>query len=67
MNRAELVDAIVGPLVQGNWKIQEGLVKVILDDVGYEPGALPLLSHALLETWKRRRGRTLMSLCLHQR
>lgn len=24
-----------------------------------EPGALPLLSHALLETWKRRRGRTL--------
>jgi tetratricopeptide (TPR) repeat protein len=59
MNRAELVDAMVGPLVQGNWKIQEGLVKVILDDVGYEPGALPLLSHALLETWKRRRGRTL--------
>ncbi len=59
MSRAELVDAIVGPLNQGNWKIQEGLVKVILDDVGYEPGALPLLSHALLETWKRRRGRTL--------
>jgi tetratricopeptide (TPR) repeat protein len=59
MNRAELVDAIVAPLLQGGWKIQEGLVKVILDDVGYEPGALPLLSHALLETWKRRRGRTL--------
>src|SRR3990172_9650253 len=59
MNRAELVDAIVAPLVQGDWKIQEGLVKVTLDDVGYEPGALPLRSHALLETWKRRRGRTL--------
>jgi tetratricopeptide (TPR) repeat protein len=59
MNRAELVDAIVGPLNQNGWKIQEGLVKVILDDVGYEPGALPLLSHSLLETWKRRRGRTL--------
>jgi hypothetical protein len=59
MSRAELVDAVVGPLLQDNWKIQEGLVKVILDDVGYEPGALPLLSHALLETWKRRRGRTL--------
>ena len=59
MSRAELVDAVVGPLAQSNWKIQEGLVKVILDDVGYEPGALPLLSHALLETWKRRRGRTL--------
>ena len=24
-----------------------------------EPGALPLLSHALRETWKRREGRTL--------
>ncbi len=59
MNRAELVDAIVAPLNQNGWKIQEGLVKVILDDVGYEPGALPLLSHSLLETWKRRRGRTL--------
>ncbi len=32
---------------------------VLLQDVGDEPGALPLLSHALLETWKRRRGRTL--------
>jgi tetratricopeptide (TPR) repeat protein len=59
MSRAELVDAIIGPLNKGGWKIQEGLVKVILDDVGYEPGALPLLSHALLETWKRRRARTL--------
>jgi len=28
-------------------------------DVGHEPGALPLLSHALLETWQRRRGRTM--------
>ena len=29
---------------------------VLLRDVGDEPGALPLLSHALLETWRRRRG-----------
>jgi len=26
----------------------------------HEPGALPLLSHALLATWERRRGRTFM-------
>ena len=32
---------------------------MLLQDVGDEPGAFPLLSHALLETWKRRRGRTL--------
>jgi hypothetical protein len=59
MSRAELFDAIVKPAALGNWKIQEGLVDLMLDDVGDEPGALPLLSHALLETWKRRRGRTL--------
>ena len=59
MNRDELIRAIDQPLALGSWQIQEGLIEVILDDVGYEPGALPLLSHALLETWKRRRGRTL--------
>ena len=37
---------------------------VLLHDIGAqgtsepEPGALPLLSHALLATWERRRGRT---------
>jgi tetratricopeptide (TPR) repeat protein len=59
MTRDELVSAIDRPLAEGGWNIQEGLIEVILDDVGYEPGALPLLSHALLETWRRRRGRTL--------
>jgi len=59
MSREELVRAIDRPLAQGDWKIQEGLIEVILDDIGYEPGALPLLSHALHETWIRRRGRTL--------
>jgi tetratricopeptide (TPR) repeat protein/energy-coupling factor transporter ATP-binding protein EcfA2 len=60
MSRDELFRAIVHPLALGNWQIQKGLVDVILDDVEGEPGALPLLSHALLETWKRRRGRTLI-------
>jgi len=32
------------------------LVDLIVRDVGQEPGNLPLLSHALLETWHRRRG-----------
>src|SRR5512134_4113849 len=59
MSRAELTRAILQPAALGNWKVQEGLVEVILDDLGSEPGALPLLSHALLETWKRRRGRVL--------
>ena len=59
MNRDELSRAIILPAAQGNWKIQEGLVEVMLNDIGAEPGALPLLSHALLETWKRRRARTM--------
>jgi tetratricopeptide (TPR) repeat protein len=59
MSRDDLVRAVDRPLAQGNWKIQKGLIEVILDDIGYEPGALPLLSHALHETWIHRRGRTL--------
>jgi len=34
----------------------------ILDDVRDEPGAMPLLQHALQELWQRRRGRWLRSL-----
>jgi hypothetical protein len=43
----------------GVWEFEPGLVDLILREVGQEPGALPLLSHALLETWKRRSGHTL--------
>ncbi len=59
MSRDELFRAIVAPAARGDWKLQEGLVELMLDDAGDEPGALPLLSHALLETWLRRRGRTM--------
>lgn len=59
MSRDELFRVIVLPAARDDWKIQEGLVELMLDDVGDEPGALPLLSHALLETWQRRRGRTM--------
>jgi tetratricopeptide (TPR) repeat protein len=59
MTREELFRAIVQPAALGKWKLQEGLVEIMLREAGDEPGALPLLSHALLETWKRRRGRTL--------
>ncbi len=45
------------PARRGRWEFEPGLVDLLLHDVGHEPGALPLLSHALLETWQRRRGR----------
>jgi WD40 repeat protein/DNA-binding SARP family transcriptional activator len=55
----ELRRAIEEPARRGHWDFEPGLVELILRDVGDEPGALPLLSHALLETWKGRIGHTL--------
>jgi WD40 repeat protein/class 3 adenylate cyclase len=59
MTMDELRRAIEEPAKYGHWEFEPGLVDLILRDVGDEPGALPLLSHALLETWKRRAGHTL--------
>ncbi len=59
MNAAELRSAIEGPANYYKYVFEPGLVDLILREVGDEPGSLPLLSHALLETWKRRQGRTL--------
>jgi WD40 repeat protein/transcriptional regulator with XRE-family HTH domain len=59
MNDEELRRAIEAPAARGRWEFEPGLVDLLLHDVGHEPGALPLLSHALLETWQRRRARTM--------
>jgi hypothetical protein len=40
-------------------RFEAGLSNLILDNVQGEPGAMPLLQHALLEMWKRRHGRWL--------
>src|SRR5258705_6044435 len=59
MTADELRRAIEEPARRGGWAFEPGLVDLMLRDVADEPGALPLLSHALLETWQRRSGRTL--------
>ncbi len=59
MSDDEMRRAIEEPARRGRWEFEPGLVNLILHDVGHEPGALPLLSHALFETWQRRHGRTL--------
>lgn len=59
MTSDELRRAIEEPAKQGGWELEPGLVDLLLNEVGEEPGALPLLSHALLETWQRRQGRRL--------
>jgi WD40 repeat protein/transcriptional regulator with XRE-family HTH domain len=63
MTVEELRRAIEQPAKRGGWELESGLVDLLLHDIGAydsgepEPGALPLLSHALLATWERRRGR----------
>src|SRR5439155_5347452 len=59
MNPDELREAIEAPAKAAGLRLERGLSDVILRDAVDEPGALPLLSHALMETWARRDGRTL--------
>ncbi|MFC7360764.1 nSTAND1 domain-containing NTPase [Nocardioides astragali] len=47
------------PARQAGLLVEPGLVDLLVAEVVRDPGALPLLSHALLETWQRREGRTL--------
>jgi hypothetical protein len=64
MTKDELRRTIEEPAKRGGWEFEPGLVDILLSDICAdgmgqpEPGALPLLSHALLATWERRRGRT---------
>ncbi|MEJ6486821.1 SUMF1/EgtB/PvdO family nonheme iron enzyme [Nostoc punctiforme UO1] len=59
MNVSELRKAMEMQAAQVGLRFEAGLSNSILDDVQGEPGAMPLLQHALLELWKRRHGRWL--------
>ncbi|MFW6718607.1 hypothetical protein ACHZ98_00220 [Streptomyces sp. MAR4 CNY-716] len=59
MSPAELREAVVRPAAAEGLIVERALTARILKDVDGEPGALPLMSHVLLETWHRRRGRSL--------
>jgi WD40 repeat protein/class 3 adenylate cyclase len=59
MSEEDLRRAIERPAEHAGLLLEPGLVEGILRDVVGQPGALPLLSHSLLETWKRRSGRML--------
>ena len=47
------------PARQAGLLIEPGLVDLLVSEVAGTAGALPLMSHALLETWKRREANTL--------
>ena len=59
MDDSELRAAIEGPAHQAGLLLEPGLVDLLVRDVEREPGALPLLSHALRSAWERREGQTL--------
>ncbi|TDV56200.1 BTAD domain-containing putative transcriptional regulator [Actinophytocola oryzae] len=54
MAEEDLRDVVVEPATLAGLTVEPGLVATVLADVLGEPAALPLLSHALLETWRRR-------------
>lgn len=70
MTAQGLNDAVVRPARAVGLQLERGLVDLMLSDLGarlpgskgravasgYDAGALPLLSHALLATWQRRAG-----------
>ena len=56
---ADLREMIEGPASHAGLLLEPGLVELLIGDVAGQPGALPLLSHALRVTWERREGRTL--------
>ena len=51
--------AIEGPAEQAGLRLEPGLVDLLVREVEGAPGALPLLSHVLRQTWTRREGSTL--------
>ena len=59
MGDDDLRAAIEGPARQAGLLLEPGLVDLLVSEVEGEPGALPLLSHALRRTWHEREGRTL--------
>ena len=67
MTAEQVRQAIVGPARRAHLEVEDGLVELLLRDLeprtpktptapdtlgAHEPGALPLLSHALLSTWE---------------
>ncbi|SCE62271.1 hypothetical protein GA0115253_110291, partial [Streptomyces sp. Termitarium-T10T-6] len=67
MTQAELKDAIRRPAADVGLDVEDGLVEVLLADLGAVDGPagtggtgrLPLLAHALRATWQQRHGHTL--------
>ncbi|MFE4832074.1 helix-turn-helix domain-containing protein [Streptomyces sp. NPDC056672] len=56
MTPDELREAVVKPAAARGLTVERPLTARLVDEVAGQPGGLPLMSHVLLETWRRRRG-----------
>jgi len=59
MTADELRLAITKPAIDLGYAVETALVTRLVSEATNQPGVLPLMSHALLETWRRRQGMTL--------
>ena len=59
MNDIELRRAITEPARRSGLHVEGNLVDAIIHEAGHEAGSLPLVAHALVETWMRRQANLL--------
>ena len=59
LSRHELERAIAGPAERIGLRLEAGLLDTVINDVGEQPGTLPLLQYALTELFERREELTL--------
>ncbi len=59
MTEVELREVIERPARLVGLELERGLTEMLLHEIENQPGALPLLQHALQELWERREGRCL--------
>ncbi|MCS0603578.1 XRE family transcriptional regulator [Streptomyces sp. LP11] len=59
MSSGELRRAVTRPAVRAGCTVEGALLADIMTQADGQAAMLPLVSHALLETWRRRRGNTL--------
>jgi WD40 repeat protein/DNA-binding XRE family transcriptional regulator len=61
----EMYQAITGPAERVGLELERDLVATIMQDVGEQPGTLPLLQYTLTELYERREGRLLTLAAYH--
>ncbi|MFF7475931.1 hypothetical protein [Streptomyces sp. NPDC008092] len=59
MSGEELREAVTRPAIGAGYSVESPLLAAVVADATGQPGALPLVSHAMAETWRRRSGNRL--------